>query len=418
MSKLCEKFEFRRGPADGLRLVHPRDLEHSSDERQDTIHPSPESNSRELGMTNHYSTATYRIQDSHNHYQSNRHISISVYRPPPFIPTGPLPAPQQGRSLPINQKNESRSLSSYSSSGCSSPSLSSTSDSSYDDGRDSSRGRGSTRRSPRRKAPYLVPGTMSTVTAALPISRRSTHNAIERARRESLAMELSDLARMLPCLEDVKRPSKLVIVQAAIREIKELRERVSGLHLSGIASSSLDSTTACTIKMPAQHTKQTAPPLLQLVEDDDDNVSTTTSRSSTRATTASSCNPMTSPTLPDFEELDFHLPNATISDENVLYNTFTLIAPSPSALPYAGMDWAEPTKPKIKKEERETKPSANLQSSLLLQPLFDEHHSSAGHMLDIKDHGDLSLFAVDHNNARVAGGHYDVGGIEDLFMSA
>ena len=64
---------------------------------------------------------------------------------------------------------------------------------------------------------YSLPAAANASVSFLPTSRRSTHNAIERARRESLAMELSDLARILPTLENIKRPSKLVIVQAAIR---------------------------------------------------------------------------------------------------------------------------------------------------------------------------------------------------------
>ncbi|ORY82381.1 hypothetical protein BCR35DRAFT_82804 [Leucosporidium creatinivorum] len=46
--------------------------------------------------------------------------------------------------------------------------------------------------------------------------KRATHNAIERARRESLNGRFMTLAEALPSMAKVKRPSKSVIVQNAL----------------------------------------------------------------------------------------------------------------------------------------------------------------------------------------------------------
>lgn len=55
--------------------------------------------------------------------------------------------------------------------------------------------------------------------------RRATHNAIERARRESLNGRFLELARALPTMGNVKRPSKSVIVNKSLEWISESQMR-------------------------------------------------------------------------------------------------------------------------------------------------------------------------------------------------
>ncbi|KAJ2546805.1 hypothetical protein EV175_005466 [Coemansia sp. RSA 1933] len=56
--------------------------------------------------------------------------------------------------------------------------------------------------------------------------RRATHNAIERARRESLNGQFQDLASAVPALSSVRRPSKATIVEKSLEHIKTFRSRL------------------------------------------------------------------------------------------------------------------------------------------------------------------------------------------------
>ncbi|KAL0570977.1 hypothetical protein V5O48_010984 [Marasmius crinis-equi] len=53
--------------------------------------------------------------------------------------------------------------------------------------------------------------------------RRATHNAVERARRETLNSRFLDLAKMLPNLSQIRRPSKSAIVNSSIAHIHASR---------------------------------------------------------------------------------------------------------------------------------------------------------------------------------------------------
>ncbi|KAJ3842165.1 hypothetical protein F5878DRAFT_577232 [Lentinula raphanica] len=53
--------------------------------------------------------------------------------------------------------------------------------------------------------------------------RRATHNAVERARRETLNGKFLDLAAMLPNLSQIRRPSKSAIVNSSIAHIHASR---------------------------------------------------------------------------------------------------------------------------------------------------------------------------------------------------
>ncbi|BGP30799.1 hypothetical protein JCM10296v2_002556 [Rhodotorula toruloides] len=57
--------------------------------------------------------------------------------------------------------------------------------------------------------------------------KRATHNAVERKRRESLNTRFLDLAKALPTMQHIKRPSKAVIVTKALDYVYDslLRER-------------------------------------------------------------------------------------------------------------------------------------------------------------------------------------------------
>lgn len=53
--------------------------------------------------------------------------------------------------------------------------------------------------------------------------RRATHNAVERARRETLNSRFLDLAKLLPNLSQIRRPSKSAIVNSSIAHIHASR---------------------------------------------------------------------------------------------------------------------------------------------------------------------------------------------------
>lgn len=57
--------------------------------------------------------------------------------------------------------------------------------------------------------------------------RRATHNAIERARRESLNSQFQDLASAVPSLIQVRRPSKANIVEKSLEYIKSFKEHMN-----------------------------------------------------------------------------------------------------------------------------------------------------------------------------------------------
>ncbi|KAJ1907869.1 hypothetical protein LPJ81_000481 [Coemansia sp. IMI 209127] len=56
--------------------------------------------------------------------------------------------------------------------------------------------------------------------------RRATHNAIERARRESLNGQFQDLASAVPALNSVRRPSKATIVEKSLEHIMSFRSKI------------------------------------------------------------------------------------------------------------------------------------------------------------------------------------------------
>ncbi|KAJ2008598.1 hypothetical protein GGI04_001028 [Coemansia thaxteri] len=57
--------------------------------------------------------------------------------------------------------------------------------------------------------------------------KRAVHNAIERARRESLNGQFQDLASAVPALIHVKRPSKAVIVEKSLEYIRSFRDHLA-----------------------------------------------------------------------------------------------------------------------------------------------------------------------------------------------
>ncbi|OAV97588.1 hypothetical protein PTTG_01904 [Puccinia triticina 1-1 BBBD Race 1] len=69
------------------------------------------------------------------------------------------------------------------------------------------------------------PGGQGSKLKATTAERRATHNAIERARRESLNGRFLELARALPTMQSVKRPSKSVIVNKSLEWICESQVR-------------------------------------------------------------------------------------------------------------------------------------------------------------------------------------------------
>lgn len=56
--------------------------------------------------------------------------------------------------------------------------------------------------------------------------KRANHNAVERARRETLNQKFVDLAQSLPSLAHVRKPSKSVIVNRSIEFIVETKQRI------------------------------------------------------------------------------------------------------------------------------------------------------------------------------------------------
>ncbi|KAJ1669930.1 hypothetical protein EV182_008520, partial [Spiromyces aspiralis] len=59
-------------------------------------------------------------------------------------------------------------------------------------------------------------------------TRRATHNAIERARRESLNGQFQDLASAVPTLIHVRRPSKATIVEKSLAYIRSFKDLLAG----------------------------------------------------------------------------------------------------------------------------------------------------------------------------------------------
>jgi thioesterase domain-containing protein len=57
------------------------------------------------------------------------------------------------------------------------------------------------------------------------VDRRAEHNAIERARRESLNVKFQQLAHALPNLQDDRRPSKSRIVEKALEWVRQTFHR-------------------------------------------------------------------------------------------------------------------------------------------------------------------------------------------------
>lgn len=70
---------------------------------------------------------------------------------------------------------------------------------------------------------------------AVHAEKRANHNAIERARRETLNIRFLELAQSIPSLVHVRKPSKSVIVSRSIEFITESRQRMDvktrSLHL-------------------------------------------------------------------------------------------------------------------------------------------------------------------------------------------
>nr|CAG8478012.1 2346_t:CDS:2 [Entrophospora candida]CAG8528030.1 9032_t:CDS:2 [Entrophospora candida] len=105
--------------------------------------------------------------------------------------------------------------------------------------------------------------------------RRANHNAVERARRECLNTKFQDLARALPSLSQVKRPSKSIIVQRSLefiynvrqkealreREMQNIRAENESLHST--SSSSNNSNTSS-----SQSTSSTSSPYIQQLTDE------------------------------------------------------------------------------------------------------------------------------------------------------
>ncbi|PIA13129.1 hypothetical protein COEREDRAFT_11782 [Coemansia reversa NRRL 1564] len=77
----------------------------------------------------------------------------------------------------------------------------------------------------RRRSPTNSTGR-SGATPADHAQRRATHNAIERARRESLNGQFQDLASAVPALIHVRRPSKATIVEKSLEYIRTFKEHL------------------------------------------------------------------------------------------------------------------------------------------------------------------------------------------------
>ncbi|KAJ2611240.1 hypothetical protein H4S08_003253 [Coemansia sp. RSA 1365] len=77
----------------------------------------------------------------------------------------------------------------------------------------------------RRRSPTNSNGRPG-VSPAEHAQRRATHNAIERARRESLNGQFQDLASAVPALIHVRRPSKATIVEKSLEYIRTFKEHL------------------------------------------------------------------------------------------------------------------------------------------------------------------------------------------------
>ncbi|KAJ2078253.1 hypothetical protein H4R24_004620 [Coemansia sp. RSA 988] len=77
----------------------------------------------------------------------------------------------------------------------------------------------------RRRSPTNSIGR-SGVTPVDHAQRRATHNAIERARRESLNGQFQDLASAVPALIHVRRPSKATIVEKSLEYIRTFKDHL------------------------------------------------------------------------------------------------------------------------------------------------------------------------------------------------
>ncbi|KAJ2249512.1 hypothetical protein GGI13_004259 [Coemansia sp. RSA 455] len=75
------------------------------------------------------------------------------------------------------------------------------------------------------------PGSNHSVSSFDYAQRRAAHNAVERARRESLNGQFQDLASAVPALVHIKRPSKATIVEKSLEYIRSFREHLSGRDL-------------------------------------------------------------------------------------------------------------------------------------------------------------------------------------------
>ncbi|KAJ1816771.1 hypothetical protein LPJ75_001915 [Coemansia sp. RSA 2598] len=71
------------------------------------------------------------------------------------------------------------------------------------------------------------PSSTRSVSSIDHAQRRATHNAIERARRESLNGQFQDLASAVPALIHVRRPSKATIVEKSLDYIRSFKEHLS-----------------------------------------------------------------------------------------------------------------------------------------------------------------------------------------------
>ena len=56
--------------------------------------------------------------------------------------------------------------------------------------------------------------------------KRANHNAIERARRESLNYRFQELAQLVPSLLQVRKPSKFTIVDKSVEYVFECNQRL------------------------------------------------------------------------------------------------------------------------------------------------------------------------------------------------
>ncbi|KAI8319073.1 hypothetical protein GQ54DRAFT_51763 [Martensiomyces pterosporus] len=71
------------------------------------------------------------------------------------------------------------------------------------------------------------PSSTRSVSSIDHAQRRATHNAIERARRESLNGQFQDLASAVPSLIHVRRPSKATIVEKSLDYIRSFKEHLA-----------------------------------------------------------------------------------------------------------------------------------------------------------------------------------------------